>query len=331
MEWFLGIIAATVAFFSALFVGAEPIVYELPRPMIVEEKAEVLFGGDLFFDRAIRIAMEKHGPDYPLSCIAPTLQSADIVVANLEGPITSSDSQSVGTKPEEMGHYTFTFPTSTVGVLFRHNIRLVNLGNNHIMNFGRDGLLETKALLDGGAIGYFGNPDAPESERVARVTTHGVRFSFVNWSDWTPIGKPPASNGASELNPVAEQIRKEAELGRVVVVYTHWGEEYVPATERMKRLAHDFVDAGAGLVVGSHPHIVQEHEVYKGAHIYYSLGNLLFDQYWEAAVREGLLLKVTFGREGVETIEEIHTELRRDGTVCLLKSASSTLQEAGVF
>src|SRR3989338_8456002 len=321
MEWLLSIIAATVAFFSALFVGAEPIVYELPRPMIVEEKAEVLFGGDLFFDRAIRIAMEKHGPDYPLSCIAPTLQSADIVVANLEGPITSSDSQSVGTKPEEMGHYTFTFPTSTVGVLFRHNIRLVNLGNNHIMNFGRDGLLETKALLDGGAIGYFGNPDAPESERVARVTTHGVLFSFVNWSDWT----------SDKTDHTVAQVRAEAREGRVVVVYTHWGEEYVPATERMKRLAHDFVDAGARLVAAGHPPILQEHEVYKGSHIYYSLGNVLLDQYWEAAVREGLLLKVTFDRNGVEAIEEIPTESQRDGTVCLLKSASSTLQEAGVF
>src|SRR3989338_1163314 len=164
----------------------------------------------VFFGRAIRIAMEEHGPDYPLSCIAPTLQSVDIVVANLEGPITSADSRSVGTTPDEMGHYTFTFPTSTVGVLFRHNIRLVNLGNNHIMNFGRDGLLETKVLLESGGIGYFGDPDVSESERVARVTIGGVHFSFVNWSDWTPIGKPPASNGASELNPVAEQIRKEA-------------------------------------------------------------------------------------------------------------------------
>jgi len=321
MEWFLGIIAATVVFFSALFVGAEPIVFELPRPMIVEEKAEVLFGGDLFFDRAIRIAMEEHGPDYPLSCIAPTLQSVDIVVANLEGPITSADSRSVGTTPDEMGHYTFTFPTSTVGVLFRHNIRLVNLGNNHIMNFGRDGLLETKVLLESGGIGYFGDPDVSESERVARVTIGGVHFSFVNWSDWT----------SDKTDHTVAQVRAEAREGRVVVVYTHWGEEYVPATERMKRLAHDFVDAGARLVVGSHPHIVQEHEVYKGSHIYYSLGNVLFDQYWEAAVREGLLLKVTFDRNGVEAIEEIPTELQRNRTVCLLKSASSTLQEAGVF
>src|SRR3990167_8056170 len=113
MEWFLGIIAATVVFFSALFVGAEPIVFELPRPMIVEEKAEVLFGGDLFFDRAIRIAMEVHGHDYPHSCIHPALQSEQIVDAILESPIASADSRSAGKTLDERGHCTFTFPTST--------------------------------------------------------------------------------------------------------------------------------------------------------------------------------------------------------------------------
>jgi len=75
-------------------------------------------------------------------------------------------------------------------------------------------------------------------------------------------------------------------------VYTHWGVEYSPATDSEKKLAHEFIDAGAEIVIGSHPHVVQEHEVYKGKNIYYSLGNLIFDQYFSDAVDHGLTLQV---------------------------------------
>lgn len=94
------------------------------------QHATILFGGDMMFERSIRVAMEKKGGDYVFSCIRDVLQSADLVVANLEGPITSHASKSVGSKVGGGGNYTFTFPTSTADLLFRHNIRIVNLGNN---------------------------------------------------------------------------------------------------------------------------------------------------------------------------------------------------------
>ena len=322
MEWIAGILAGLVAFFAAFFsfgAPAESGDRPLPLPVLLAPpEVEILFGGDMMFDRAIRIAAEEHGDDYLFSCIAETLRSADFVVANLEGPITSFNSMSTGSTVGTPENFTFTFPTSTAELLYRHNIRLVSLGNNHILNFGREGLLQTKDWLERAGVDYFGDPDVGESERVTRLMLRGIPFSFVNWSDWIPIGKPSASNGAGELgNSVVEQIGTEAGLGRIVVVYTHWGEEYVPPTERMKRLAHDFVDAGAEIVIGSHPHIVQEHEVFKDKHIYYSLGNFVFDQYWMESVREGLLLKVTFGGKGVIDVQEIPIELKRDRTVCL--------------
>lgn len=111
-------------------------------------------------------------------------------------------------------------------------------------------------------------------------------------------------------------IFAEKNLGNVVVVYTHWGEEYVPRTEKMKTLARQFVDAGASLVVGSHPHVVQESERYSDQYIYYSLGNFVFDQYFSDAVRNGLLLEVTFDPSGVESIKEIPIVLHPDGRTC---------------
>ena len=145
-----------------------------------------------------------------------------------------------------------------------------------------------------------------EDGRVARVDIGGVNFSFVNWSDWT----------SDKTDHTVAQVREEAQSGRVVVVYTHWGEEYVPPPPRVRALAHSFVDAGAAIVIGSHPHIVQEHEVYNGTHIYHSLGNFIFDQYWEDAVRNGLLLRVRFDSSEVRSVQEIPIRLDQDRRTC---------------
>ena len=266
----------------------------------------VIFGGDMMFDRTIRQAMASHGDDYVFSCVADLLRSADLVVANLEGPITSHESVSEDSEPGDGLNYTFTFPTSTASLLARHNIRLVSLGNNHIMNFSRAGLFETKRWLDEAGVGHFGDPDFPESERVARLSLGSIPFSFVNWSDWT----------SDKTDHTVAQVREEAQAGRRVVVYAHWGEEYEPPPERVKVLAHQFVDAGAELVVGSHPHIVQEHERYNGKYIYYSLGNFVFDQYWDESVRRGLLLRVWFTPTGIASVEEIPIDNQTDRRTC---------------
>lgn len=271
------------------------------------DEVEILFGGDMMFDRAIHIAMRENGDDFIFSCLPPSLWDADLVVANLEGPVTSHASVSEGSIPGGANNFTFTFPTSTATLLQRHNITMVNLGNNHIMNFGREGLLQTKDWLGKAGVSYFGDPDAIEEERVARPTVNGIPFSFVNWSDWT----------SDKTDHTVAQVRKEADAGRVVVVYTHWGEEYVPPTPQMRQLARSFVDAGASIVIGSHPHVVQEHEIYQGKDIYYSLGNFVFDQYFTEEVRSGLLVRATFDKTGVVATEDIPIYLERDRRTCL--------------
>jgi poly-gamma-glutamate capsule biosynthesis protein CapA/YwtB (metallophosphatase superfamily) len=314
MEFLSGALAVVSAFIGGLFQAP---VFTYMAPLMSETpRATILFGGDMMFDRSVRTVMDEQGGDFIFSCTDALLSRTDLVVANLEGPVTSNPSVSVGTDPGGEGNYTFTFPTSTATLLARHNIKLVNIGNNHIMNFGHEGLLETKRLLDSAGVGHFGDPDLLEDERVERMTLRGVPLSFVNWSDWTPVGNPAASNGAGLLDPTIEQIRRESESGRIVVVYAHWGEEYAPPPERVKRLARQFVDAGADIVIGSHPHIVQEHELYSGKHIYYSLGNFVFDQYWSEEVRRGLLLRVEFTRRGVSRVEEVPIYNRNDRRPC---------------
>lgn len=270
------------------------------------KQATILFGGDMMFDRTIRTTIDAKGGDYVFSCLDGELQNADMVLANLEGPITASSSVSVGSKVGSTDNFVFTFPTSTADLLLAHHVGIVNIGNNHIMNFSRAGLRQTKAALDAAGVRYFGDPDAAEADRVLRTEIRGIPFSFVNWSDWT----------SDKTDHTVAQVRAEAESGRVVVVYTHWGEEYVAPLPRVRELAHQFVDAGASIVIGSHPHIVQEHETYQGKEIYYSLGNLIFDQYWNDAVSHGLMLRVAFTESGVASIQEIPVALQRDRRTC---------------
>ncbi len=303
----------TLFLFLVLFSIAGLLPFEVEAPVAFfakkvekEKEATILFGGDMMFDRSIRLAMETKGEDFVFSCVNDELQAADLVVANLEGPITTHASMSIESEVGSAPNMTFTFPTTTASLLARHNIMLVNIGNNHILNFGQEGLAQTRKWLIGAGINFFGDP---ETNNVAQISIDGIPFSFVSWSDWT--------GGSKEK--ILSQIQYEAEQGRVVIVYAHWGEEYVPASAKSRELAHSFVDAGAEIVIGSHPHVIQEHELYGGKHIYYSLGNLVFDQYWNEEVRTGLLLKITFSKDGVASIEEIKTHLERDRRTCVIE------------
>lgn len=258
--------------------------------------AAVIFGGDIMLDRTVRAAIDARGGDFVFSCVRDVLRDADLVVANLEGPITGYPSVSLGSTIGSPENFTFTFPQETSDILQRANIRMVSLGNNHILNFGLDGVRQTTKELSAADVRYFGDPT---NQNTARERVRGVALAFINYNEFAPNG------WRTSASTTLEQIAAARRDGYIPVVYAHWGDEYESAPLRAKELARAFVDAGAEIVIGSHPHIVQEHEVYKEKYIYYSLGNFVFDQYWSESVRRGLLLKAVFSAKGVERLEEI--------------------------
>jgi len=274
-------------------------------PIFQEKGAKILFVGDMMFDRYIRQVGYQKGGDYIFSCIGGFLKDADLVVGNLEGPVTENASVSLKSKSESDDNFIFTFPTDTAKLLAENNIKLVNLGNNHMLNFSRDGLLQTKKYLTEAGVKYFGDPDAVENDKIARMDLGGIPVAFVSWSDWN----------SDNTDITAAQIKKEAAAGQKVFVYAHWGEEYLPPPERVKKLARSFIDAGAEMVIGSHPHIIQESEVYKGKLIYYSLGNFIFDQYWNKQVSTGLILEAKIENGKIEILEH-RVSLNKDGRTC---------------
>ncbi|MCX6720977.1 MAG: CapA family protein [Candidatus Staskawiczbacteria bacterium] len=269
----------------------------LPRPAknvsisVPEIKyAQILFVGDLMFDRGIRYyARQNGGNDFIFDKISSTLAENDLVVANLEGPITNNKSISSGTIAGSTNNYFFTFDPSVAKTMFDKNIKIVNLGNNHILNFGRDGLAQTKNYLDNEKVGYFGASDYPKS---ISTEINGIKITLISYNEFADL--PEDVNQKS----IIEEIQKAKGFSDVIIVYSHWGVEYsLTATNQIRDLAHQFIDAGANLIIGSHPHVIEPIEVYKEKRIYYSLGNFIFDQYFSEDVRNGLGVEVIINKD----------------------------------
>jgi len=272
-----------------------------------DNSISLMFVGDLMFDRVIRQTAKKNGNKFVFEKISDLLVNNNLVVANLEGPLTANNSVSSDTVPGSDANYIFTFDPSLAKTLYDENIRVVNLGNNHILNFGQAGLNSTKKYLKETSIEYFGDPGGQKS-LIKEIK--GVKIGFVNYNQFI---------GDSENNQTVEEIKRVKTESDIVILYAHWGIEYaiVPA-EVVKNLAHQFVDAGADLIIGTHPHMIQPVEDYRGKRIYYSLGNFIFDQYFNKAVSRGLGVVVKIDSKTKQlNFEEKKFYLQKNGQTVL--------------
>jgi poly-gamma-glutamate synthesis protein (capsule biosynthesis protein) len=283
-----------------------------------EQKAErqaqsihLLFGGDMMFDREIRVRMQRNGVGSVLENLTPTLTAYDAVIANLEGPVTEYPSRSVGSAVGSSNNFIFTFDPVILPMLKQNNITIVDLGNNHIGNFGKNGIAQTKAFLTEAEISFFGNTgtETQPEERILYKEMRGRKVAFVGHNQFVADG-----GFETALSDIATAKQK----ADIVIVMTHWGNEYQKeARGVIVEQAHAFVDAGADVVVGTHPHVVQQHEDYNGKRIYYSLGNFVFDQYFSKETMQGLLVGVEIKSDGSMQFQEIPIKMLPTGQTVL--------------
>lgn len=256
------------------------------------EDVTIIFGGDMMFDRYIRQMSDQKGYDHTLDDLASIFSDADLVVANLEGPVTENDSVSLFSEIGSRDNYIFTFDPRILETLKSAKM-MVNIGNNHINNFGAEGISSTKSLVKKAQLNYFGDTGTPDEQRYYIKEINGQKIGFVNYNAFV---KNAVENTISDIETVSPNADH-------VILYTHWGEEYSTySREHEQQLAHHFIDAGADLIIGSHPHVVQESAVYKGKTIYYSLGNFVFDQYFSTETQKGLLVKVVIPTDAMRDI-----------------------------
>lgn len=288
--------------------AVEPIEEITPTP----KPLRLLVAGDLMFDRHIRQHATERGNDYIFGNLKPLFTQMDMVMVNVEGPITDNSSRSVNSQVGSTNNFIFTFPVSLVKTLYDHNIRVVNLGNNHILNFGQAGAEETAQHLTKGEIAFFGyvNEDTHSIQPSLITEIAGVKVGWVNYNQF-------ANQDKQQVLALLRELKPQVDL---LLLYTHWDNEYQKLPARVTvELAHAAVEAGADAVIGSHPHVIQSNELYQGKPIYYSLGNFVFDQYFEPAVKKGLMLELQFEpTTKALTITEHFVELLSTGQTMLL-------------
>lgn len=251
---------------------------------------KVMFVGDLMLDRYNRQLLEKNGLGWFLKEVGGIVESNDFNVANLEGVISDNGSfyESGDLWDESILRFTFD-PEKSLGLLEKNNFNLVNLGNNHTDDFDADGLGQTLANLDGSNVGYFG--DVSGKDINSRIfEKNGMEIGFVSYNEF----------GGETVSQVIKRVEDFRNKVDFLVVYTHWGKEYeLTENESQKQKAHAFIDAGADVVIGSHPHVVQPIEIYKNKAIFYSLGNFIFDQYFSEDTKNMLALAMTVSEKDI--------------------------------
>ena len=245
--------------------------------------------------------------------VKPLFASADLVVVNLECPFTDRGAPI----PK---NFNFRARPSTVQVLVEAGVRAVSLANNHLMDYGPDGVADTIATLDAAGIAHFGaGRTLAEARKPAFVQVGGLRIAFLGylilgekhpepavvWATETTAG---VAGHPSDWAVVEKMVREDVAAAKtqadLVIPYFHWGREGSKGPDAYQiSLAKAAVESGAAAVLGSHPHVLHGMERIGKVPVFYSLGNFVFGGNWNPRDKDSVLVKARFDRSGFRGVE----------------------------
>jgi poly-gamma-glutamate synthesis protein (capsule biosynthesis protein) len=248
---------------------------------------EILLIGDVMLGRTVMTkSMDLNDFTYPFQLVADQLRAADITFINLENPIIENC-------PRSYDGFVFCAKPEMVEGLTNAGVDIVNVANNHALNYGAVGLEETQKILSSNKIDFTGLGELLVKD------INGTRFGFIGF-DKSQQEFPVFNDKETAL------IVHSNEQVDILIVSMHWGFEYqAQAHSSQIQLAETLVNLGADVIVGHHPHWVQNIDYIEGVPVYYSLGNFIFDQMFEEKVREGLVIKLIFQNKKIIFEERI--------------------------
>ena len=244
-------------------------------------RIRVTFLGDTLIGGEAQATLDQFGPGYAFDGVRHLFDRSDVVVANHEGPITRRN------EPEfkvDAGRkrYWYRAQPEAISALLDIGVRVVSLGNNHVLDFGPDALMDTTNALDAAGIQWCGaGATRIAARRAAKITVKGLRFGFLSFMQrydlyvaerlYATKSKPgPLQLSLHRARVDLERLKQYADV-RIALV--HWGRNYRKRNPRQQRLAGELASAGADLVIGHHPHIPQPVEITQRSPVCYSLGN----------------------------------------------------------
>jgi poly-gamma-glutamate synthesis protein (capsule biosynthesis protein) len=262
----------------------------------------LVFAGDVLLSRNIGDIIARESPEFPFEHVYDILHEGDVTMGNLESPLSDLND----TRCDKDAHYCFRATPESVHGLVYAGFDIMTLANNHALDYGPAVLNDTMVRLSSSGIRYCGvnqgTGDIIQDAviisdprlKVAYLCFNDIWF-YDNTTGYTVNGYPgnvyPRQWNASE-DEVIPAVKRARSLADIVVVNFHFGEEYnVTHSERQELLSHAAADAGADIIVGHHPHVIQDLEIYNRSIIAYSLGNFIFDAKGTGS-REGGVLTV---------------------------------------
>lgn len=273
-----------------------------------EQKADLSFiaVGDVSFSRGIesKFVHKLKDPDKMFEHLDYFLQSADFVFGNLEttlieGPLIQTN---------QMVFRSFPYFAK---ILKNHNFKVLSLANNHIGDFGQEGLKSTfKNLKEQNLIGVGSGQNIQEAQKVKFVRKGKLILAFIAHTDqaFTPGGYAATNTQAGttmmNIDLLEKQIKFAKKHADLTFVSMHSGIEYkIKPNSKQIEFAHAAINFGADMVIGHHPHVVQHFELYKEKPIIYSLGNFIFDQMWSENTKQGLAVKIKIKDKKIKNLE----------------------------
>ena len=317
----------TVYFFNAYFlsnlIGEQKLIETIPASLQVsknlkEEQKSItlIFVGDIMLDRGVEYMIKKWGGGdfkFPFLKIADELQKTDILFGNLEGPISDK-----GVRAGSI--YSFRAEPKAIEGLTFSGFDIISVSNNHAFDYGRETLEDTLLRLKREGINYVGGGfDEEEASSPVIKEINDTKIAFLAY---TNLGSPnwAATEGKSGIawadwnnfEEIKNDIKKAKENSDILIVSLHSGEEYVlEPTQFQIEFSQAAIDAGADLVVGHHPHVIQQSEKYRDGYIFYSLGNFVFDQGFSEETMQGQIIKVLIENGKIKKIIPINIKLNQ--------------------
>ncbi|MEK7658070.1 MAG: CapA family protein [Patescibacteria group bacterium] len=278
-----------------------------------QKEINIVFVGDIMLGRGVENIWRKYGDSrFSFLKIAGEINRADLAFGNLEGPISER-----GTNHKIK--YSFRFASETVDGLKFAGFDVLSLANNHIFDWGRDAIEDTVSILKTNGIESVGaGKDYLEANNPVIKEIGDIKIAFFAYSNLEPNAqvfeatKDKAGRSSFDSERIKEEIYavKQLEIADIVIVSFHWGEEYQQrSNKKQQEIGRSLVESGADLIVGHHPHVVQEIERYKNGWIAYSLGNFIFDQNFSEETMKGLLLKVKIQNKKIIEVEPIEVKI----------------------
>lgn len=251
-----------------------------PETEAEDPVVHMVFSGDIYFSSHVLAAYDNAGGIHGVldEAYRGEIDRADIFMANQEFPFSDR-----GT-PAKDKQFTFRLPPERVSMMQELGVDIVTIANNHTLDYGTDALTDTCTTLENAGILYVGA--GANMERAKKLETIEVRGRTIGFlagsrvfpeSSWVANSKKPGMVSGYDPAVLLQEIEKAGEYCDYLVVYMHWGIEKDDKPQEYQRtLGKQLIDAGADLVIGSHPHVLQGIEYYQGKPIVYSLGNFIF-------------------------------------------------------